>query len=396
LEKHYTLAGNVALPSSPYGTVLILLYSAKMEENKLVSYTIPADTGHFSFFVSKGMYYLTAFEDRNNNLSYDKGELVGYFGAPDKIVIPAENVTPQNSGDVLNLDMELKYTDHYLAGFQPAIDLERINQSVFVKFGQISSLDDKIFSAENGANGYWKPLTFLRDCGFGIYFLEPYDPEKIPVLFVHGALGTPEGWKNIVERLDRSRFQPWFYYYPSGFRLEDVADALNEIIKKIHETYGFKTLYITAHSMGGLVSRSFIMKNFYQDHQDYIKLFISISTPWNGHRLTEKGVKKAPEAVPSWHDMVPDSDFIRSVFQMDFPEECTYYLTFSFKGNCSLFLYNNDGTVELSSELDYRAQNDADMIFGFDEDHGSILISPEFLDYFRQILDEEYRAAGSK
>ena len=48
---------------------------------------------------------------------------------------------------------------------------------------------------------------------------------------------------------------------------------------------------------------------------------------------------------------------------------------FSYKGNCSLFLENNDGTVELSSELDQRAQKEADRIFGYNEDHGSILFS---------------------
>ena len=53
----------------------------------------------------------------------------------------------------------------------------------------------------------------------GLFLLAPYDPDKIPILFVHGANGTPEGWKMIVEQIDRKKYQPWFYYYPSGFRL---------------------------------------------------------------------------------------------------------------------------------------------------------------------------------
>ena len=77
-----------------------------------------------------------------------------------------------------------------------------------LKFGQITTLDVKIFARENGSTGYWKPLTFLRDFGIGVYLLEPYDPDKIPVLFVHGAVGTPAGWKKLVATMDRTKFQP--------------------------------------------------------------------------------------------------------------------------------------------------------------------------------------------
>jgi hypothetical protein len=36
---------------------------------------------------------------------------------------------------------------------------------------------------------------------------------------------------------------------------------------------------------------------------------------------------------------------------------------FGFKGDCSMFMANNDGSVELQSELDYRAQKEAAAIF---------------------------------
>jgi hypothetical protein len=157
----------------------------------------------------------------------------------------------------------------------------------------------------------------------------------------------------------------------------------------LHATYRFKTLYVTAQSMGGLVARSFIMKNVYDDKQNYIKLFVSISTPWNGHRLTAKGAKSAPAAIPSWYDMVPESEFIQKIFQNRFPDHLKFHLLFSYRGDCQLLLKNNDGTVELSSELDYRAQNDAARVYGFDEDHGSIIFSQTFIDYYNRILKEK-------
>jgi len=385
VAQTHSLAGKSTPPSSPKGSVIVILYSQVEGKNEIVGFTIPADTGHFSFYMPKGTYYLAAFEDLNYNLSHDPGEPAGCFGAPDPIVVR----TSTGKNELLNLDMRLKQSDRFFPGFPAAIDTQKISRSAFVKLGEIATLDDKIFAQENGSTGYWKPMTFLRDFGFGVYFLEPYDPDKIPVLFVHGAVGTPEGWKKTVEQMDRTKFQPWFYYYPSGLRLDSVANALNEIIKRIHQSYRFKALYVTAQSMGGLVARSFIMKNVYDDNQDYIKLFVSISTPWNGHRLTAKGVESAPAAIPSWHDMIPESEFIQSIFKDKFPPKLKFYLLFSYRGDCSLLLHNNDGTVELSSELDYRAQDEAEKVFGFDEDHGSIVFSPKYLEYFRSILKKQ-------
>ena len=51
-----------------------------------------------------------------------------------------------------------------------------------------------------------------------------------------------------------------------------------------------------------------------------------------------------------------------------------------------MLMANNDGSVELASELDYRAQEEAKKIIGFDEDHVSILSSQIFIDYYNQTL----------
>jgi len=63
-----------------------------------------------------------------------------------------------------------------------------------------------------------------------------------------------------------------------------------------------------------------------------------------------------------------------------------FFSTPFYKGNFSFFIDNNDGTVEISSQLDHRAQRDADRIFGYDEDHGRIMESKEFIDQFIRIL----------
>jgi pimeloyl-ACP methyl ester carboxylesterase len=143
-------------------------------------------------------------------------------------------------------------------------------------------LDDELFSEEHGSKGYWEGVSFFKEFGGNIYFLEEYDPQKIPILFIHGATGTPKGWKYFVDNIDRTRFQPWFFYYPSGARIQGMSYLLLWKLENLKFKYNFEQLYITAHSMGGLVARSFIID--YGTHFPYVKLFVSLATPWGGSR----------------------------------------------------------------------------------------------------------------
>jgi hypothetical protein len=136
------------------------------------------------------------------------------------------------------------------------------------------------------------------------------------------------------------------------------------------------------------------MKNAYEDGEDYIKLFVSISTPWDGHRAAKIGVENAPSAIPSWHDMVPGSEFIQSIYERKLPSKIKFHLFFSFRGDCKTLMGNNDGAVELTSELDYRVQKEAQRIIGFDEDHVSILSSQILIDRYNQVLTSFTRVRG--
>jgi hypothetical protein len=394
IEKVSVLSGKVINNLSHRGPVIVILYSENGDKNEIVEYALPEDTGDFSFLVTEGAYYLAAFEDINTNFKYDEKEFWGYFGKPDQIIVPVNESASSESKERPNLEIQLLKTDGANSSFPMALETKALSGRNFRKIGQLTDLDDKIFRQENGSTGYWKPLTFLRDFGHGVYFIEPYDEDKIPIIFVHGASGTPVIWKKLVEQIDRQQYQPWFYYYPSGIQLDLIARGLNNVVKRLHDTYRFNELYITAHSMGGLVSRAFLMKNVFEDGQDYIKLFVSISTPWNGHRAASSGVERAPAVIPSWYDMVPDSDFIQSIYEREFPPDIRFCLFFSFRGGCRMNMGNNDGSVELASVLDSRAQTDADTIIGFDENHVSILSSQEVIGHYNEVLTSFTRVRG--
>jgi pimeloyl-ACP methyl ester carboxylesterase len=392
MEETFALQGKITDNSSSQENLLVLLYEKVPAGPEIFKLSIvESGSGYYSIEVPKGVYFIVAFEDTNDNLTYDGNEPIGYYGEPDAVhvargLMPAE--TPRSRKD---LDFTVDSSNRFPSGFPAEITItsDQIQESL-MKVGRLTGLEDEIFSPQNGVKGYWEPLTFLREVGAGVYFLEKYSAHKSHILLIHGALGTPRGWKELIDHIDRTRYQPWLVYYPSGLPLDKITKWLNHMVESLKRSYGFKELFVIAHSMGGLVARSFIIQNSHEGRQQYLKLFISISTPWNGHRMAAKGVKHAPTAVPSWYDMEPDSDFIQSVFKEKLPDFLKYYLFFSYKGDCSLFLANNDGTVELASELDVRAQSEADKVFGYDEDHGSILTSEKVITQVNQLLDYQY------
>jgi pimeloyl-ACP methyl ester carboxylesterase len=257
--------------------------------------------------------------------------------------------------------------------------------------GEVTTLSDPRFRAKNVRAGMWAPYDFILNVGPGVYFLEKYDPSRIPVLFVHGINGSPDNFRYLIERLDRRRFQAWVYYYPSGARLGLIADHMTQTVLQVQRHYGVTTLVVIAHSMGGLVARGFLLRH--EPDRLHIPLFISLSTPWSGHSAAQMGLKLSPAVVRSWHDMAPASDYLQSLFytqaaaRRSLPERTQHQLLFSFKkGNGSLG-QSSDQVVTVASELRAEAQDEAAGVYGFDDTHAGILESPQVSLRVNRLLD---------
>jgi pimeloyl-ACP methyl ester carboxylesterase len=262
----------------------------------------------------------------------------------------------------------------------------------------VTTLNDPRFKEEHAVNSLWRPYDFIIDVGPGVYFLEPYDSRKIPVLFVHGINGTPTNFRYLLERLDRSKYQPWLYYYPSGVRLSGVADHLDQTMKTLQLEHGFTQYYVIAHSMGGLVSRGFLLRNQSGQSRARVPLYVTISTPWAGHKAAQAGVDYAPAVVYVWNDMVPKSAYLTDLFfsnldgelvHRPLPTGVQHHLLFGFKhrgaGECS------DDTVTVASQLYPGAQADASRLYGLDETHMSILDSIETSHLVNRLLSDASR-----
>jgi pimeloyl-ACP methyl ester carboxylesterase len=95
----------------------------------------------------------------------------------------------------------------------------------------------------------------------GLYMVEPYDPNRIPIVLVHGLISTPHMWFNIMNavRADpelRTRYQFWVFYYPTANPILLSAWVLRKDLAAVERFYHPKHgLVLVGHSMGGLVSR---------------------------------------------------------------------------------------------------------------------------------------------
>ena len=100
----------------------------------------------------------------------------------------------------------------------------------------------------------------------GLKLLEPYQPGKIPVLFVHGLLSTPATWAPMFNDLQADpvlleRYQFWVYYYPTADPYLATAADLRRALTKLRDTIdperrdaALDRMVMVGHSMGGLVS----------------------------------------------------------------------------------------------------------------------------------------------
>jgi uncharacterized alpha/beta hydrolase family protein len=362
----------------------------------LADHFVLENAGRWVFKVSPGSYGLVAFEDRNSDGIYQPTEpflrsepdKVLQCHASERLVDLKLTIPPQGRS---RLEGPINFAEFQARTFT---DQTQISLGQLTVYGQVTTFDDPKFAYDVAADSLWRPYDFAVNVGPGVYFLEKYDPKKIPVLFVHGMNGTPNNFKTLITRMDRSKYQAFVYYYPSGAHLDAVADHLDQTMKALQLEYGFTKHYVVAHSIGGLVSRGYISRNQTAQSRVKIPLYITISTPWGGIKSAEGGVKHAPAVVRAWNDIVPNSPYIQSIFfknagsqeRRELPEDMQQHLLFAFKddsrGECT------DGTVSVASQLDINAQSDAVRLYGFDETHVSILESEAVSKLINGLLDD--------
>ena len=396
LEALSRIRGSVS-SEKPTGSpiVVVLLQSPDSQEGapRVYDHYRLERPGRFAFVTSAGSFRLSAFEDLNANLVYDPGEPV-LAGQPFFRVESGESLDDLELLIPADQSLDQRFDIAAMEARTPR-DQQHFSLGRFTVKGEIAKLDDPRFGPESGPMGMWRFADFMFERGPGVYFLEAYDPKKIPVLFVHGISGYPQEFSSLIEKLDRSRFQPWFYFYPSGIQLDAISNHLNGIVQELHQRHGFDELAVVAHSMGGLVSRSFALKYWEQTGLRQVRALVTISTPWGGSSSTDI-LSEAPEdlVVYSWLDMAPDSEFLKSLYSQppeylrarSLPEHTHFHMIFGYRRDESSFGPSADGVVTVKSEARLEAVEAARSVLPLDYGHVEILHSGEAINHVNSIL----------
>jgi hypothetical protein len=388
LDRTYVVSADIG-NRSKFENVFGLVVQWDRAKGKVLSadFCPIGEVGVFGFLVDdRDNQFLMAFSDANSNGKYDVGEGAWIHsdeaGQATPVNFDVEGRKARIHGELatdVRLPEEMIVAGREFRGNRD-IDEAATGWDIPVALGELAALDDPKFAAVRGEEGLWQPATFPLELGIGVYFLERYDPLRIPVLFVYGAAGSPQDWRTFFRDLDKSKYQAWFYFYPTGMRLEKAGVALNRSVEFLQGYFQFERLHIVAHSMGGLVSRSFLIENMLNDGNTYIDKFVTISTPWSGHEAAELGVKHAPKVVPSWYDMQTNSDFQKRIFSSDLSGKVEHLLLYGHHSSKSRILPDeNDGTVSVESMTAPAAVEGAVEVIGYDADHVNILSRPDVI-----------------
>jgi pimeloyl-ACP methyl ester carboxylesterase len=147
--------------------------------------------------------------------------------------------------------------------------------------------------------------------------LQPFDPQRTPVIFVHGLQDTPASWVPMISALRKDpeiqrRYQVWVFSYPSGYPYPYSAALLRRELDGIARKFpNRKPIVLVGHSMGGMIcrlmitdagdkiwrdlfgkspgetalashTREFLRDSIVFNHRPDVKRVISISTPHRG------------------------------------------------------------------------------------------------------------------
>jgi pimeloyl-ACP methyl ester carboxylesterase len=377
-EDSLVLVGPLIKPHERQDPLLLIASSSQYRQDEKVAVVQLKDSAEaYMAFLPKGEYKLYIFADLNRDGTFVRNELVG--SSPANVSLEGSKDGAIVEGPPLVLDFE-----------KPGKVDFRVHVRVRPTSYLYASLDDEFFDPRFGAEGLYNPTALIAHIQGFFFGLEEYDSKKTTVLFVHGISGTPRDWKFMVAGLDRSRFQPFFFYYPSGLPLDKLGALLAQVIENL-EAYEKKSnhkIVLAAHSMGGLVALSAIDKLDANGEPPPLAMYVSFSTPYGGNDSARTGVENAPLVIPAWRDIATGSDFIEHLGRKPFPRKLPFHLFFTYQDQTRLKLGDSgDGVVTLKSQLLPSLQSAAARIYGFNETHESILTSEMARQEFNRLLE---------
>jgi pimeloyl-ACP methyl ester carboxylesterase len=110
-------------------------------------------------------------------------------------------------------------------------------------------------------------LGRLQDVPSRLFRFQPYDPERIPVIFVHGTLSSPVWWAEMINTLNSDpvigrKYQFWYFFYNSSRLITvsalDLRQAIAAEAAKLDPggtSAAMRRMVVIGHSQGGLLAK---------------------------------------------------------------------------------------------------------------------------------------------
>jgi pimeloyl-ACP methyl ester carboxylesterase len=101
----------------------------------------------------------------------------------------------------------------------------------------------------------------------GVFFMEPYQPGRIPVVLVHGTASSPAWWAEMINELQNDRnlwghYQLWLFTYNTGnpilYSGGLLADGLKNLVTELDpegKDPALRKMVVIGHSQGGLLTK---------------------------------------------------------------------------------------------------------------------------------------------
>ena len=104
-----------------------------------------------------------------------------------------------------------------------------------------------------------------------VFLMQPYDPQRLTVVMIHGLASSPEAWVNLANEVMgdealRKRYQIWEVYYPTNapipVNLVQIREALVQTFAALDpggSAPASRHVTLIGHSMGGVIARLLVV-----------------------------------------------------------------------------------------------------------------------------------------
>jgi len=122
----------------------------------------------------------------------------------------------------------------------------------------------------SGLEGFIQPFG-RDDTQPRLEFLEPHQPGRIPVVFIHGLASDEGTWFDLINELRawpefHRRFEPWVFHYPTGSSFLQASATLRRLLTEAvtgldpqGRDPALRRLVLVGHSMGGLHAKMMVV-----------------------------------------------------------------------------------------------------------------------------------------